>query len=468
MFSKPVEPRSISSQLVLLFTAASILLLACGLGVFYWLVVRHAFEEDNAVLVDKALALVGDLKNIDGPKLIDAEVHARRAGEHGVYWIRLLDPRGTTVTETQGMAGVLPANVFPGPQQSTSFAPTNYRSDSKLFSLVVATGDNAGELYTIQIAQDRSADDQFMKNFGAVVALVATCSVVASVLVSVTVARRGLRPLTEMTGMLTRITPTHLNERIEPRQWPRELQPLARAFDAMLNRLEDSFTRLSQFSADLAHELRTPLGNILGTAQVALTRDRTSAEYREVLETAAAECERLSHIVENLLFLARADAAREEIERKSFDARVAAEKIVAFYHAAAEDRHIEIDCSGQGKINGDSLLFSRAISNLLENALRFTPDGGRITVAIAPLNGGIEVAVKDNGRGIDPEHLPRVFDRFYRADASRSSDGAGLGLALVKSIVDLHGGSAIVESTVGRGTTVKLTFPLWQTNSVPH
>jgi two-component system heavy metal sensor histidine kinase CusS len=458
MSSRPAEPPSISSQLVLLFTAASILLLSCGLGLFYWLVVRHAFEEDNAVLADKAFALVGDLKNGDGPNVIDAEVHARRAGEHGVYWIRLLGPRGNTVTETPGMAGVLPVNVFPRPQ-TTSLTPTNYRTGSKLFSLVVATGDTAGQLYTIQIAQDRSADDQFTKNFGAVVALVAGCSVVASVLVSLTVARRGLRPVTEMTAVLTRITPSHLNERIEPGRWPRELQPLAQAFDAMLNRLEDSFTRLSQFSGDLAHELRTPLGNILGTAQVALTRERTSAEYREVLETAAAESERLSHIVENLLFLARADAAREEIEHKVFDARMAAEKIVAFYDAAAEDRHIAIDCSGEGKINGDSLLFSRALSNLIENALRFTPDGGKITVAIAPRNGCTEVAVKDNGSGIEPEHLPRVFDRFYRAEASRSSDGAGLGLALVKSIVDLHAGSVTIESELGRGTTVALTFP---------
>jgi two-component system heavy metal sensor histidine kinase CusS len=459
MFSNQAEPRSISSQLVLLFTAASILLLSCGLGVFYWLVVRHAFEEDNAVLADKAVALLGDLQNVDGLKLIDAEVHARRAGEHGVYWIRLLDPRGNTLIETPGMAHLLPGNVFPRPQQSTPLAPTNYRTDSKLFSVVAATGENAGQLYTIQIAQDRSADDQFMKNFGALVALVAACSVVLSVLVAVTVTRRGLRPLTEMTAVLTRITPTHLNERIQPRRWPRELQPLARAFDEMLSRLEDSFTRLSQFSGDLAHELRTPLGNILGTAQVALTRDRTSAEYREVLEIAAAECERLSHIVENLLFLARADAAREEIERKPLDARLAAEKIVAFYHAAAEDRRIEIECSGAGQINGDSLLFSRAISNLIENALRFTPEGGRITVAIAPRNGFTEVAVKDNGRGIEPEHLPRVFDRFYRAEASRSSDGAGLGLALVKSIVDLHQGSVQIESELGRGTTVVLTFP---------
>jgi two-component system, OmpR family, heavy metal sensor histidine kinase CusS len=459
MFSKPAEPRSISSQLVLLFTVASVLLLSCGLSVFYWLVVRHAFEEDNAVLSDKALALIGDLKNIDGPKLIDAEVRARRAGEHGVYWIRLLDSRGQIITETPGMAQLLPLNVFPQPQQSTSLAPTNYRTGAKLFSLVVATGESAGQPYTIQIAQDRSADDQFMKNFGALVALVVACSVVVSVLLSVNVARRGLRPLTEMTATVTRITPTHLNERIAPERWPPELQPLARAFDQMLDRLEESFTRLSQFSADLAHELRTPLANILGSAQVALTRDRTSAEYREVLETAASECERLSHIVENLLFLARTDAAREEIERKPFDARAAAEKIAAFYRAAAEDRDVAIQCSGEGKINGDSLLFSRAISNLIENALRFTPDGGKITVTIAPDNGCIEVAVKDNGRGIEAEHLPRVFDRFYRAEASRSSDGAGLGLALVKSIVDLHGGSVRIDSAPGQGTTVIISFP---------
>jgi two-component system heavy metal sensor histidine kinase CusS len=283
--------------------------------------------------------------------------------------------------------------------------------------------------------------------------------VIVSVAIAVTVARRGLRPLMQMTGAVTRITPTHLNERVRPDRWPRELQPLAKAFDHMLTRLEESFTRLSQFSGDLAHELRTPLGNILGSAQVALTRERTSAEYREVLETTAAECERLSRIVDNLLFLARADAAREQIERTPFDARAAAEKIVAFYRAAAEDRHISIECSGEGKICGDTLLLSRALSNLIENALRFTADGGRISVTVATRNGSTDVSVQDNGLGIEPEHLPRVFDRFYRADASRSSQGAGLGLALVRSIVDLHRGSVRIESEPARGTTVVLTFP---------
>jgi two-component system heavy metal sensor histidine kinase CusS len=459
MFSNRIEPRSISSQLVLLFTLASLLLLSCGLGVFYWLVVRHAFEEDNAVLADKAFALKADLRNADGAKLLDAEINARRAGEHGTYWIRLLDQHGQTVVETSGMSDLLAASVFPTAAKSTSLTPTNYRSGSKLFSLVALTEESSGQLYTIQIAQDRSADEQFMKKFGALLGLVLACSIVASVLIAVSVARRGLRPLTQMTAALERITPTHLNERIQPSRWPRELQPLASAFDEMLDRLEDSFTRLSQFSGDLAHELRTPIANISGAAQVALTRDRTSAEYREVLETTAAECERLSATVDNLLFLARADAAREQIERTSFNARAAAEKIVTFYRTIGEDRHIAIECSGDGKVYGDPVLFSRAISNLMENALRFTPDGGSIDITISTDRDWTEISVKDIGCGIEPEHLPRVFDRFYRADGSRSSHGTGLGLALVKSIVDLHGGLAKIDSQPGRGTSVVITFP---------
>ncbi|MEP7014794.1 MAG: ATP-binding protein, partial [Verrucomicrobiota bacterium] len=142
-----------------------------------------------------------------------------------------------------------------------------------------------------------------------------------------------------------------------------------------------------------------------------------------------------------------------------FDGRVAAEKIATFYRTLAEDRHVTITCAGEGQIYADPVLFERAVSNLVDNAVRFTPDGGEIQISIAVGAASVEVDVSDNGSGIDPEHLPRVFDRFYRADSSRTSGGAGLGLALVKSIVDLHGGSPRIESEAGRGTTVTLIFP---------
>jgi len=135
------------------------------------------------------------------------------------------------------------------------------------------------------------------------------------------------------------------------------------------------------------------------------------------------------------------------------------EKIAAFYETIAEDRHVAISCSGQGQISVDPALFERAVGNLVDNALRFTPENGSIEIALADSPTDFKVAVSDNGSGIAPEHLPRVFDRFYRAESSRGSDGAGLGLALVKSIVDLHGGSARIHSEPGRGTVVTLTFP---------
>jgi len=470
MFSKRTERRSIAWQLILLFTVATSLLLACGLGVFYAIVVRHAFAEDNAVLADKLAALRADLHE-SGPNVFAEELKGRQGGEHTAYWIRMLDSQGRTYAETPGMDRSLPPEIFPPPPASAKASagrrnselafrrPKDYRTGGKLFSLVTLNEESGSQPYTLQVAQDRSSDERVERNFAVLFIIVLSGSVLASAFIATIATKRGLRPLQEMTQSLARIGPTHLKEQVTTGVWPRELKPLAIAFDDMLKRLDDSFTRLSQFSADLAHELRTPIANMIGETQVALTRDRTAAEYRETIESTVGECERLSRIVDNLLFVARADAAREPITRERFDARAAVEKIAAFYQTIADDHHVTITCSGEAQIYADPDLFERALGNLLDNALRFTPQDGSIQITLSEHNADVEVAVSDNGCGIAPEHLPRVFDRFYRAESSRGSDGAGLGLALVKSIVDLHGGSAKIQSEVGRGTTLTLSFP---------
>jgi two-component system heavy metal sensor histidine kinase CusS len=227
----------------------------------------------------------------------------------------------------------------------------------------------------------------------------------------------------------------------------------------MLDRLEDSFTRLSQFSADIAHELRTPLANIRGEAEVALARPRSPGEYETVIESSIAECQRLSGIIDNLLFLARAEAAESKVNYACFDGRAALEKIAAYNEAIAEERHLTISCEGTGEVYADPVLFGRAVSNLVDNAVHFTVDGGRVSISLQTNSEGAEITVADTGCGIPAEHLPRIFDRFYRVDPSRSSEGTGLGLALVKSIADLHGGTVSVESKLGRGTSVTLRFP---------
>ena len=468
MSSSHTKPRSIASRLILLFTAATALLLLCGVVVLYWTVVQHASREDDSVLADKADALADDFEQHGGVSALNADINTAGGSDRAEFLVRVIDPAGATIAETPSMRALLAANIFPPPAGSAIAVPTKHHSGGRLFALTArhARKDRNpdavvnGQVFTIQVAQDRSNDERFANEFGAVVVIVVALGILAAALIARNVVKRGLRPLTEMQRSLEEVHPPDFSERIQPERLPRELQPLAIAFDDMLKRLDNSFTRLSQFSADLAHELRTPIGNMLGEAQVALTRDRTAGEYRATIESAVAECERLSRIVDNLLFVARVDTAREPIERKRFDARKAVEKIASFYQTIADDRHITISCSGEGQIYADPDLFERALGNLLDNALRFTPATGSIQIALSEHDADFDVAVSDDGCGIASEHLPYVFDRFYRAESSRGSDGAGLGLALVKSIVDLHRGSANIHSVIGRGTTVTLTCPL--------
>ena len=458
MSSGRSSPRSIAARLVVLFTLSAVLLLCAGLGLLYWIVIEHAFEEDNEVLADKVFAMRSNLEAAAGPQSLQEEVTALRAGERVAYFVRILDPAGNLVAETPGMNELLPRDLFP-PVESLGQEPRSMRKVGRLFALTSVRQVAGGQPYTLHVAQDRSLDDQFTRDFALLLAGVIAGGVVASAVIARTVTKRGLQPLAEMTRSLERVGPTRLHERVPPAGWPRELQPLVLAFDHMLDRLEDSFTRLSQFSADLAHELRTPVANLRGQSEVALRRPRTPEEYREVIESNVAECERLSGIIDNLLFLARAEASNQTVERTSFDGAAALAKIADYYATVAEERQIAVNCAGAGEVCADPTLFGRAVSNLVENALRYTPDGGRIEIAIAQRNGDAEVSVRDNGAGIPAQHLPRIFDRFYRVDSSRSSRGTGLGLAMVKSIAALHGGSARVESEVGHGTTATLVFP---------
>jgi two-component system heavy metal sensor histidine kinase CusS len=287
---------------------------------------------------------------------------------------------------------------------------------------------------------------------------VLTCAGVASL-----VTRRSLRPLKTLADAVERVGAMHLDERMAVDRWPEELQPLALSFNKMLARLEESFTRLSQFSADLAHELRTPIAILRGEAEGALTKPRSSEQYREVIESSLEEFQGLSSMIDNLLFLARAETSGS-FNRNYFDGRAAIDEIREFYEAVSQDKGVEITCRGEGQVYADSGLFRRALINLLTNALRFTPSGGSVNVALERRDGGAQISVTDTGCGISSKHVPHVFDRFFRGDAPRNSQGTGLGLAIVKSIMRVHDGDVTVQSELKQGTVVNLQFPDAKTN----
>jgi two-component system heavy metal sensor histidine kinase CusS len=279
------------------------------------------------------------------------------------------------------------------------------------------------------------------------------------------IARRGVRPVNEVASAAQRIRSTTLHERIDPAGLPREIASLAAQFNEMLDRLQDAFARLSSFSANIAHELRTPIHALRGEVEVALGKPRTLEEYRQVLGSCLEECTQVARLIDRLLFIARAEDPATQIARQPFDVARELAAIREFYEAAAADRDVQIHIEGAEAsviASLDRTLFQRAVGNLIENAMAYTPAGGKITVSLlAGQDGTVRVEVSDTGCGIPPEHLPRIFDRFHRVDGVGPRNGAlgmGLGLAITRSVARLHGGDVRVTSEVGVGTRVVLSF----------
>jgi two-component system heavy metal sensor histidine kinase CusS len=275
--------------------------------------------------------------------------------------------------------------------------------------------------------------------------------------------RRGLRPLHGVIGKANDINAHRLTTRMAVERVPRELRELVSAFNAMLDRLEEGVQRLSGFAADLAHDLRTPVNALMMQTQVALSRERSSEEYQALLASNLEEYERLSRMIENTLFLARADSAQLALRRDRLDVRAELERVRDYFEMLAEDQGISLrlDADPSLRLHADPVLLRRAVNNLVSNAVAYTPAGGAVSLSAREDGPWLALAVANSGEGIAPEHLGHVFERYYRADQARAGGtSAGLGLSIVRAIMQLHGGVAEVESNAGQETVFTLRFPL--------
>ena len=299
---------------------------------------------------------------------------------------------------------------------------------------------------------------------------------VAAGLLGIWIARRIVAGPKGLAAAANRISARPMSERLSVERTPTELIESTLAFNRMLDRLEAAFKRLSDFSSDLAHDLRTPINNLLGEAQVTLSKPRDADEYRAVLESAVEDYERISRLIENMLFLARADDPHAATERRWIDLQRVLERGRGYFELLAEDRGVllEIDMQGPGpatqQVWADETLFMRVLGNLVSNALRYAPRGSTVTVMTTPHDGGAcTLEVANDGPPIAPEFQQRIFERSFRIDGARSdsASGSGLGLAIVKSIMDLHQGTVRVISGVGRRTLFRLWFPGPATEAAP-
>ncbi len=273
--------------------------------------------------------------------------------------------------------------------------------------------------------------------------------------------QRGLAPLKQFSRVAAKVTTQDLTHRLSVDNLPQELGELAHGFNVMLDRLDAGVQQLSQFSDDLAHELRAPLTNLMGKAQVTLSRQRPPEAYKAVLESNTEELERLARIVSDMLFLAQVSHPAARASFIAVSLMEEANRVMDLFTLSAEDKQLTMTLSGDAQVHGDRLMIQRALSNLLSNAIRHSPAGSHISLLVEAYGNHVSLSVSNPGPGIEAQHLPHLFERFYRVDSSRArtEGGTGLGLAIVRSIMTLHQGQADVRSLPGGFTLFRLVFP---------
>ncbi|MGC1549206.1 MAG: heavy metal sensor histidine kinase [Rhodanobacter sp.] len=465
---------SISARLTMLYTLVTLAVIM-SLATILYLKISDRFDSNHLRFLQAKIAeQQTDLRDGQGrPEVLLDEISKETGESHPrQYLARLLSADGHVLGETPGLQGRLPVSAFP-PAASEPLTMKNVRrveinddGDPDVFALVTVRMNpvaNSPPL-RMQLAAGITGDDKLLSYFRRLMWLALALLTPILILAGRWIATRGLTPLMRIVSAAKEVTPDRLSARIPTTApWPHELGELVQVFNDMLTRLEEAFNRLSRFSSDLAHELRTPLSNMSGELEVCLMAERSGLDYRVVLESNLEECRRLSVLVENLLFVARAEHAGLGLRRETFDAGEACTWVLDQLTPGATANGIRLLVDGHATLKADPILFRQALVNLLANALRYSHAGGQVLVGLqSDKDGSTTVRVSDHGMGIDAEHLPKLFDRFYQVSSSRTRNagqGTGLGLSIVKAIVDMHGGSVHLDSAPGVGTTVTMHFP---------
>lgn len=401
----------------------------------------------------------GDLDDVQ--QRIRAELGSRQRGD---LTFRLLNSGGGVLL-TSDAANGLP-DPWPVPPRSAAEMLFRTESGSELAThtrtgsqwIDAADGSTRIVQATYLLDQVNASLARFLQICAAGLAIAALLAVIGGRVL----AARGLRPVSRMVTAARKISVENLRQRLDRSGSGDELDVLAETFNEMFERLERQVAQLRQFTADAAHELRTPLAALRGNAELALSERRSSEELRTAIAESIEEYDRLARIADDLLLLARADAGQEFVRRAPLRLDMAVADVVDLFSPVAEERGVVLRCSAECEVwvDGDDGRLRQMIGNMLDNAIKYTPSGGSVDVALATANGLAELTIRDTGAGIPPEHLPRVFDRFYRADRARTREGgAGLGLSISSTIVEAHRGTIHLGSRPGVGTTVSVKLP---------
>ena len=449
------RPRSLRLRLTVLFAVVTSLAIgALGIYLDYALAGQLAARQQEE-LHGKLELFRHLLTELPDRRAIVLERHrfADAMVGHGELYAEVLDESGVPIVKLSPFD--FPAALVRAAASGTAVSET-VRVAGEPFRVLVAPAPlgKGVDAVVVGIAHDTAEARQILARFRTTILIACALGTILAGGLAYFAAVRGLRPLRKMVDAAARISAERLDERLASADVPLELRDLADSFNAMLSRLENSFKRLSDFSSDLAHELRTPIGNLMLHSQVALDRPRSESELRHVLESGLEELGRLSRLVNDMLFLAKADHAQLKLKRETVPLEQEVAKVFEYFEPLAAERKVQLVCNGVGTIAADRSMIRRALANVVSNAVRHAVVASIVNVAVKRERATVVVEITNRGAALSAEDCDRVFDRFFRAESSRSepTDGAGLGLAIVKSIVELH------EGKVSAGSYAEHTF----------
>jgi len=456
--------QSLALRVSAMFTLV-VVLAAAGLGSYLY----HAFASEIERRDD--IQLLGKLRQVQlllgrpgAAELLRTQPDYFRdtmSGQENSL-VRILAPDGTPLADINALRETYPLPPVAGVAPTLDAIRSWTTSTGAPGRVVAGSARLDNRQVHIVVARAYAERSAMFAGYRRQIAGAALVSALAAALLAALLLRRGLRPLHGVAEHAALVRPGTLAQRLEVKGAPSELLPLIHALNDMLARLQEGYARLSGFSADLAHEFRTPVANLLGQSQVMLAQPRSTGEYEDLIASNIEELERLARMIESMLFLARAGQDEVVLVRHPLPALGELDKVAGFFEGMAEERGLVFACSGDAALTvaADAALLRRALANLVSNAVRHADPGSTIALEASRRGDAIELSVSNHGAPVASSHLAHLFERFYRADPARSdAEGStGLGLAIVGAIMDLHCGRASAHAD-GNHITFTLVFP---------
>jgi len=443
--------KSIRTRLTLWYLAIIVILLLMFSSVAYFMLYYNLYNNLDNSLQNRANSLSGATMVIprSNELLMSFDANGTMTQQIG----------GVTVDASK-LSGLITKAVA---GQNTYLTATGTENQQvRLYATAFFNPFN-GQPVVIVVGQTTTEITDVLHTFIYVIVFAMVGVIVLAGLGGLFLAERALKPVQQITKTAQNIEGSDLSQRIDVKS-DDELGRLASTLNEMIGRLEESFNRQRQFTADASHELRTPLAIVQAEATLALSKERTPDDYRKSLETISQESDYMSSVISKLLFLARSDAGKEQLNFEGVELKELITGLSANIEVLAQDKEIKfaVDAKEELTVNGDKVKLRQLFINILENAVRYTPADGLISVSLVKQESNAVVSISDTGIGIPPEHLPHIFERFYRVDKARAraDGGVGLGLAIAKIIAESHKGTITVASEVGKGTTFTISLPL--------